>query len=248
MIKPSYVNPDDTPNTILKIFSTRLVTKGNSWFPFTQIITWLLLSFLAKKRLSERSLIKCLGIGAFSMPFVLGSEWGHNLAHTAFAHWVGKPVDAIRIVWGMPLLVYYDINDQQVTPKQHIVRALGGPVFNLTLLPFTWLLKHLSNNDSFLKDLGNFLFATNAFIGIGGFLPIPGVDGGPILKWSLVEQGQSIQEADTTVRKVNGALGAGLCAATIQAVKKKRWVWSGIFGMFALTALGIAFGLIKEQE
>jgi hypothetical protein len=248
MIKPSYVQPTDETKTVAKLFSTRLVVKGNTWFPFTQIITWLLLSYLARKRLPQRSLIQSLGIGAVSMPLVLGSEWGHNLAHAAFAHWIGKPVDAIRIVWGMPLLVYYDVNDQQVAPKQHIVRAIGGPVFNLTLLPFTILLKQLSKKDSFLKDMGNFLFATNAFIGIGGFLPIPGVDGGPILKWSLVENGCTIEEADDTVRKVNGVLGAGFVAGTFLSAKRKRWVWTGICGMFALTALGIATGLLKEQR
>jgi Zn-dependent protease len=182
------------------------------------------------------------------MPLVLGSEWGHNLAHAASAHWVGKPVDAIRIVWGMPLLVYYDVNDQHVTAKQHIVRALGGPAFNLSLLPFVWLIKEFSKDDSMLKDLGNFLFATNAFIGIGGFLPIPGVDGGPILKWSLVERGYTIQEADNAIRKVNGVLGTALGGALIIAAKKKHWVWTGIFGMFAVTAFGIATGLIIEQE
>ena len=48
------------------------------------------------------------------MPIVLGSEWCHNLAHAAAARAIGKPVDAIRITWGMPLLVYYDINDKNV--------------------------------------------------------------------------------------------------------------------------------------
>jgi len=74
------------------------------------------MAWVAKKRVPERSWLQSLGIGALTMLVVLGSEWCHNLAHAAAARMVGKPMDAIRITWGMPLVVYYDINDENVTP------------------------------------------------------------------------------------------------------------------------------------
>ncbi len=47
-------------------------------------------------------------------------------------------MDAMRIFWGTPLLVYFDIEDPSVTPKEHITRALGGPMFNaVALIPVT---------------------------------------------------------------------------------------------------------------
>ncbi|MBI9050857.1 MAG: hypothetical protein JEZ00_15660 [Anaerolineaceae bacterium] len=248
MIKPVYVKPDDEVTTVANIFSSRVVVKGKTWLPFSQIFTGLLMSYLALKRIPQRTLIQSLGIGAMAMPVVLGSEWGHNFAHATAAHCVGKPVDAIRIVWGMPILVYYDVNDQQVAPRQHIIRALGGPLFNMLLLPFALLAKRISKESSAMRDIANAATATNAFIVFGGLLPIPIIDGGAILKWSLVETGHSIPEADITVRKVNGMLGIGLVAATIETAKKKRWIWSVICAMFAVSALGVALGILKEQE
>ena len=50
---------------------------------------------------------------------------------------------SIRIIsWGMPLVVYYDPTDEGVTPGQHVARALGGPLFNLTLLLAALLVRH----------------------------------------------------------------------------------------------------------
>jgi hypothetical protein len=54
-----------------------------------------------------------------------------------------------------------------------------------------------------------------------------GIDGGPILKWSLVDKGRSLEEADETVKKVNLALGSGLGIAAGAAMKKRR-IWLGV--------------------
>ena len=65
------------------------------------------------------------------MTAILGSEWCHSLAHAAAARSIGKPMDALRIDWGMPLVVYYDVDNEKVAPREHIIRALGGPVCSL---------------------------------------------------------------------------------------------------------------------
>jgi Zn-dependent protease len=182
------------------------------------------------------------------MPIVLGSEWCHNLAHAAAARMVGKPMDAIRITWGMPLIVYYDINDEEVTPRQHITRALGGPVFNILVLPLALYFKSHTNPRSLIRDMANVAVGTNAFLPSVGLLPIPGIDGGPILKWSLVEKGQTLKEADNTVRKVDGVLGLLLTIAGALSFKKRRWLLGGLLIQLAGIALSVALGLFKEQE
>ena len=130
MIKPAVVDPKDEVTTVGRVFTTPLVVKGKTWFPVTQLIAWPIMAWVAKKRIPERTWLQSFRVGALTMPVVLGSEWCHNLAHAAAARIVGKPMDAIRITWGMPLVVYYDINDESVTPRQHIIRALGGPVLH----------------------------------------------------------------------------------------------------------------------
>ena len=248
MIKPAVVQLNDEVDIVGRIFNTKLVTKGKSWLPVTQLITWPIMAWVAKKRISERSWLQSLGIGALTMPVLLGSEWCHNLAHAAAANMVGKPADAIRITWGMPLLVYYDVNDREVTPRQHIIRALGGPVFNILVLPIAIYLRSRSGPKSISRDLANVALGANIFLPAVGLLPIPGIDGGPILKWSLVQKGQTLQEADHSVRKVDGVLGILLAIAGVFSLRRRRWLIGGLLMQLGAIALSIALGILKEQD
>jgi Zn-dependent protease len=248
MIKPAFVQPNDEVDIVGRIFNTPLVTKGKSWFPLTQLIAWPIMAWVAKKRIPERSWVQCLGVGALTMPVLLGSEWGHNLAHAAAANRVGKPVDVIRIIWGMPLLVYYDINDEEVTPRQHVIRALGGPVFNILVLPIALYLRSRSAPKSMSRDIANVAAGANIFLPAVGLLPIPGIDGGPILKWSLVQKGQTPQEADRSVRKVDGVLGTLLTIAGVFSLRRRKWLIGGLLVQLGAIALSVALGILKEQE
>ena len=248
MVKTTFVSPTDEFRPITSVFSAPIVVKGKSWLPFVELITWLIMARIAKKRVPTRSWLQCLGVGALTMPIVLGSEWGHNFAHALAAQWVGKPVNAIRILWGTPILVYYDINETGVTPRQHILRALGGPLFNLLLVPIAFIARQCSKPDSLTRDVASAALAANLFIPLAGILPIPGIDGGALLKWSLVERGQSIQQADQTIQKVNGIMGAGLALGTSLAVKKRRWILAGVFSMFSVLSLSVGLGILKEQK
>ena len=248
MIKPAIVQPTDEVTAVGKVFTTPLVVKGNTWFPLAQLITWPIMAWVAKKRRPERPWLQSLGVGALTMPVVLGSEWCHNLAHAAAARAINKPMDAIRIIGGMPLLVYYDVNDEAVMPKQHIIRSLGGPIFNILVLPLAWLFRQRTDPESVGRDIANTAVAANAFLPAVGLLPIPGIDGGPILKWSLVEKGYTQPEADLTVRKVDGILGTLLLAAGIVSLKKCRWFIGGLLLQLAAYALSIALGFLREQE
>ena len=182
------------------------------------------------------------------MPVILGSEWGHNLAHAAAAQLVGKPMDALRITWGMPLVVYHDINDQSVTPSQHIVRALGGPVFNTLLFLLAVISRQFTRLGSVAREVVNAAVGMNLFLSTVSLLPIPGIDGGPILKWSLVERGDSLEQADEMVKEVNKVVGIGLGSGAVFAFKKKRKFIGAILAMFSLIALAVGWGLISEQK
>jgi hypothetical protein len=50
------------------------------------------------------------------------------------------------------------------------------------------------------------------------------------------------------VRKVNGALGAGLAVAGVTSLKKKRWLLGGFLASMATIAVSVAIGIFKEQE
>jgi Zn-dependent protease len=176
----------------------------------------------------------------------LGSEWGHNLAHAAVAGMLGKPADGIRIQLGLPRLIYKNLDDPTVTPREHILRALGGPLFNALLLPLAILIRRRTSPGSAARHVADIAVGTNTFLSTGSLLPIPGIDGGPILKWALVEGGRPIPEADEVVRKVNGLLAGGLGAAAVVAHRRRRRLLGMLAGLFAAIAFGVASGVIKE--
>lgn len=246
MKKPPIVSPGEEVTTLGSVFSAPLVGKGKTWLPLVQLVAWPVMAHVAKKRHPERTWLQSFGIAALTTPVMLGSEWCHNLAHAAAAQWVGKPVDAVRVTWGMPLLVYHDINDPEVTPCQHILRALGGPVFNVLMLPVALFFRRLTRAGSAARDVADVAVGTNIFLPAVGMLPIPGIDGGPVLKWSLVAWGKTIEEADLAVRKVDGALAPVFAAGAAVAFKKRRWLVGALLGQFAALAFSIAVGLFRE--
>lgn len=246
MKKPSVVAPTDAVRTVGGVFGTPVVVKGKTWFPFTQFAVWIVMARVAGKNRPNRPWWKRLEIGGLTMAAILGSEWCHNLAHAAAAKSVGKPMDALRVTWGMPLVVYYDIEDDAVTPREHIVRALGGPIFNAVLLAITSLIRQFTPRGSAGREVADAAVGMNLFLSTASLLPIPGIDGGPILKWALVERGYTKIDANEAVKGVDKVLGSGLAAATAVAVKKRRWLIGAILGLFSALALAVGFGLIEE--
>jgi Zn-dependent protease len=246
MKKPAPVMPTDEVTIVGRVFDTPLVVKGNTWLPLTELALWPVMAWLAGRGRSDRAWRTRLAIGASTMAVVLGSEWCHNLAHAAAAMLLGKPMDALRIVWGMPLVVYYDIDDESVTPREHILRALGGPLCNAVILSFAQMFRRCTRQGTALRDVANAAVGMNTFLCTASLLPIPAIDGAPILKWSLVERGHTVQAADETVRSVNRALSGGLGIAAAVALMRRRRVLGTILALFAGLALAFGLGLIEE--
>ncbi len=248
MIKPPFLDPEDRPTALGHVFGAPMVVKGWTCLPVIELVVWGILSWVAGCKRPDWSRKKRAAAGAATTIIMLGSEWCHNLAHAAVASRIGKPVDAIRIFWGTPLLIYVDINDQKVSPYQHILRSLGGPIFNALLIPVCWLTRQLTQEGTLGRYAADFAIGTNTFLSTVSLLPIPGIDGGPILKWSLVQRGYNPDKADEVVKGVNRVVGGGLGIAAGVALKNQR-KWLGLtIAAFAVTSLAIGFGLLKEQE
>jgi Zn-dependent protease len=247
MIKPEVLSRDSQVTKLATVFKAPLVVVPDiSVLPLIELITSAGLSRWAKTRHPEWSLSKQVAAGVVTMLVALGSEWAHNLAHSLAARLVGKPVDAIRVVFGMPLLVYHDLHDPDVTPKQHILRGLGGPLFNLLMIPLARWWQQCSPEDSLGREAADAALATNIFLVVAGLQPIPGLDGGVILKWALVDRGQSIPQADDNVRKANWLSGAVMAAGSRLAFRKRKRIIGGVLGMLAGVSFLVAKGWLKE--
>jgi Zn-dependent protease len=247
MRKPPVVQPTDKVTTWGKVFGTPIVVKGLTWLPVVQVIAWGIMTWFAGRRHPERSWKERVGVAGLTTSTILGSEWGHNIAHAGMSKLIGKPMDALRITWGMPLVVFYDINDRDVSPRQHITRALGGPLFNALLLAFALLFRRRTRTESVARDVTDAAVGANAFLCSISLLPIPGIDGGSILRWVLVDQGKTLEEADRRVREVNGVSGVILGLLGMTAFKRRRRFLGALSALLGALSLGTALGMIKEQ-
>jgi Zn-dependent protease len=230
-----------------RVCTTPLIIKGVTWFPFTQIIAACIATVWTAKKHPDWSTLKKFAAGAATSTVVLGSEWCHNLAHAAAAAVIHRPMDEMRIIGGMPRVVYSNINDETVSPDQHIIRALGGPIFNALLLAIAYPFKRWTYPSTLIREIASVATGVNLFLCTFSLIPIPGFDGGPILKWSLVKRGRTIDQADTEVRKINKALSVGLSAGAAVAVRKRHWLFAFFLGFFAIIALLIGIGRLKEK-
>ena len=246
--KPVAMKKDNDCTQIGEVFATPVVVKGLTWLPLTELAVWGIMAWVAGRDHPERSWLARLGVGALTMPVILGSEWCHNLAHAAAAQLTGKPMDALRISWGMPLVVYYDINDESVRPRQHIVRALGGPVFNMLLLSLAAVFRKFTRVGSLAREVADAAVGMNLFLSTVSLLPIPGIDGGPVLKWAMVDQGRSLDQADEVVREVDKVLGVGLAAGAGAAFKKKRRFVGVMLALLSIIAMAVGWGYLMEGE
>jgi hypothetical protein len=179
---------------------------------------------------------------------MLGSEWCHNLAHTYSAAWINKPMDELQIQWGMPRCRYEQLNDLEVSPRQHIIRSLGGPLFNLLMITPIFIVRGVTQPGTIARETANTALRTNIFLSFVSILPIPGIDGGPILKWGLVERGHDVETADKIVQKANGPLSGLLGLFGVWAfLKGKKFL--GLFGvLLSLISFGVFSGRLKEES
>ena len=234
---PSEMPPQG--KVIAHLFGVPLVWNGWSSLPLAELLAWLGLAWWAGRRSPRRTLPERLGIGLLSVPFLLGWEWLHNIAHAAASKFAGKPMDGLLILLGMPNCIYSLQNHRSTSPRQHVTRALGGPAFNTAAMVITRLLRRLTPPGSLAREMLDLSVSMNTFLAGASLLPLPGIDGGPILKWSLVEKGKSTRDADAILRKVDLAISPALGGLALAWFRRRRWISGALAAFFAIVALAV---------
>lgn len=181
-------------------------------------------------------------VGALSTSTLIVADIGHAIAHIVSARYAGAPMDEILVSPGMPRTIYFD-ND--VPPQAHRMRALGGPIYSALGLLSSLVVRGLAPRDSAVHEIAGWSCVGHGFIFAGSLAPLPIVDGGSILKWTLVEQGRTPAEADEVVKRVNLAMGGTATTAGLVLAARRRWFPGlGLIGA-GVIAIGAALGRIR---
>lgn len=224
MDNPLAFKPDQPVTTVGRIFGSPLAVQGISWLPANQLFTWALFAWLSRKQHGGWSAWRHLWLGGLKMAVLLGSEWCHNLAHAAAARAVGQPVDRVRIILGMPVLLYDEPEHPAVTPRQHLARSLGGPLCNVMLWALSKVFQGRTPPGSPAREVVDVAVGMNTFLASASLLPISVFDGGPVVKWALVMRGLTPAQAEAALKRVNRALGPGLVGVAAAAAARRSWL------------------------
>ncbi len=228
--------------TLLFRFNGVPVVAQPGFWPIPFFLTGFL-AWAAGLRKPERSWLQRFGVALLAMPVALFADVGHAMAHTISARLAGAPMDEVLLSSEMPRTLY---QNNEVPPRTHIVRALGGPVFSFICAALSLLWRSLSPKDSLSRDLADASLAGHSFILIGSVTPLPMVDGGTILKWKLVEAGQSPEQADHAVRNTSLYLGAALLGmGTLLVFLGKRRLVGGLLAAGGAAGIAAGFGWLK---
>ena len=99
----------------------------------------------------------------------------HAFGHILSGKMVHSAMDELLITATRDVNLYH--GDQSLIPGHvHLVRSLGGPIFNLFVAGLCSALATVVA-PGFWSALLASLISTNLFFGLGGFLPLPSVDG-----------------------------------------------------------------------
>lgn len=247
-VRMGYQPMDHQVRVLGQLGDTPVIVRGLTWLPFTQLATFLVMVWHGRRRSPNRPAGDRIAIAGMTTTAMLSSEWAHNLAHLTVANQIRKPMDELQIILGMPRCIYHDLDDTEVSPRQHILRAAAGPLFNASLLPLLSMLRRGSQPGSLARELWDAAVGMNVFLATVSLLPIPGIDGGPILKWTLVNHGHTPSDADQVVRQVNGPIAAILgLGSALAYLRGKRFI-ALLFGLLSGSALAVFLGWIEETK
>ena len=99
----------------------------------------------------------------------------HAFGHILSGKLVRSPMDELLITATRDINLYH--GDQSRIPGYvHLVRSIGGPIFNVFVAGICALIA-TRVAPGFWSSFITGLVATNLFFGLGGFLPLPSIDG-----------------------------------------------------------------------
>lgn len=225
---------------LLRIFGTPVKVKGTVLVPIVALwggVTWLGFSWHP-----ERGFWQGVLIGFVTVLLLMPADFGHALAHIFSARYAGAPMDEILISAGMPRTLYWN---NEVTPDVHRMRAIGGPVFNAVGLLLSGVIYAVASGNPIARELAAWSAVGHGLIMLAALLPLPMVDGGTLVKWTLVARGRTETEADEIVRRVDWVMGIVGGLIGIGFIVMQMWIAGVILVGIGAVVIAIAAGKVR---
>lgn len=186
------------------------------------------------------SLLARLRRGLFTTIAYVICDITHYGGHIYSSRVANAPVDQVHFGAPMPMTIY---NNNDVSPEAHKLRAIGGPIASLLMLLILLFLRAFTAPNTMLREFFNIQSWVHGILGFGSLAPIPFVDGGSILKWTMVQRGQTPEQADESVKEANLVLGGFIGFVGLVGALLKKWKLAA--GCLFVAAQFIAIGLGK---
>jgi hypothetical protein len=225
----------------IRIFGTPVKIKGSILVVIA--ILWGGVSWLELYWHPGRSFWHGLLIGLVTAILLLLADFGHAIAHIFSARFAGAPMDEIQISPERGPRTLYWNND--VSPDVHRMRAIGGPLFNLLGLLLSLLIFAAVPKNSIAWELAAWSAVGHGLMLILFLSPVSIVDGGTLLKWTLVARGKSVTEADRIVQRVDWVMGIVVGIIGVGLLVMQLWIVGVILVGLGLLVVGIAAGKIQ---
>jgi len=183
-------------------------------------------------------------VGFTTVLVLLIADFGHAIAHIISARYSGAPMDEIQISaeQGMPRTLYWN---NEVSPNVHRIRALGGPVFNLLGLLLSLLIYTVVPRNSISWELAAWSAGGHGLLFIMSLTPMPMVDGGTLLKWTLVARGKAVREADQIVKRIDWSLGIAAGIVGLVLIVMQIWIAGMILMGVGAVVIAITAGKLR---
>ncbi|RIK53695.1 MAG: hypothetical protein DCC57_07995 [Chloroflexi bacterium] len=234
-------HPSLTAQHTLFRFNRVPVIAQPSFWPLL-LAVWGILSWIAGARRPRRPWPQRLLVGVLALPLALSAEIGHALAHTISARYAGAPMNRILLSSGMPRTLY---TDNAVSPTAHRLRAMGGPIYNALGVALSFVWRRRATPRSLNRELADVACASHGLLLIASLAPVPIVDGGVLLKWTLVARGEPSAAADQAVHRVSQTLGIVLASTGAALILWRRKFIGGLLCAAGTAALAAGLDLLR---
>lgn len=144
----------------------------------------------------------------------------HTVGHIESARRVGAGMNDVLLTWGLQSTLYLN---EDVTARQNIGRALGGPLASSAATVSALPLYALLSRVPVLGELAEVWLWVNALNVVISLLPTPHFDGASLLKWSVAARTGEEALGAEAVQQAGSVVVAGLFGAMLFFAVRGQW-------------------------